>query len=78
MAALKPRDGAFTIDQLRANGVARGDFRLHKACHLGLKMKLPRRNETRLRQSAKSLKILVPVEGLEPPTYRLQGGCSTS
>ena len=22
--------------------------------------------------------IVVPVEGLEPPTYRLQGGCSTS
>ena len=21
---------------------------------------------------------MVPVEGLEPPTYRLQGGCSTS
>jgi len=21
---------------------------------------------------------VVPVEGVEPPTYRLQGGCSTS
>lgn len=26
----------------------------------------------------KLLRRLVPAEGLEPPTYRLQGGCSTN
>ena len=37
---------------------------------------LARRNDGHCRTVTKV--GLVPVEGIEPPTYRLQGGCSTS